>query len=479
MKTPRLLPALSLALLLAGCADFGGLAPASRPADPAALKADTLAGTEAREGAIRSWPVEGWWKDLGDAQLDELMDEALANSPTLAVARARLEQADAQARAADANRLFRLDATGQVDRQRYTENGLYPPPYGGATYDSGQLALDFSYQFDFWGRQGSALNAALSRARAAAFEAQAARLTLSAALAQSYIELDRQYALLEVAQDAIRQREKIRELTALRQKAGLETEVELRQSAASVHGARADAEAAQERIVLLKNALGALAGRGPDRGGALARPQLKESPALALPSVLPAELLGRRPDVAAQRQRVEAAAADIDAARAGFYPNVSLTLFSGFQSIGLDELLKTGSRMSGIGLALNLPIFDGGRLRANLAGRNADYDLAVEQYNGALVEGLHEVADALASGQAVDRQSAEQARAEEEAEAAYRIARQRYLGELSSYLSVLSVETQVLTQRRLAADLRARRLGAAVSLVRALGGGFIPDAPQQ
>jgi NodT family efflux transporter outer membrane factor (OMF) lipoprotein len=461
------------ACLLAACAGFDGLQPSSRPVDPAALAAkDTLVAVPAKADA---WPTGDWWQAYGDPQLDALIGEALRGSPTLAIARARVEQADALARTADAARRPQLGAAANADRQRYSENGLFPPPIAGAMLTTGQLAANFSYQFDFWGRQRSALDAALSRARAAAIEAEAAKLTLAAALAQSYVELDHQYALRDVAEASARQRERIRDLTDQRVRAGLETKVELRQSASAVFAARTDIAVANERIALLKNALAALLGQGPDRGSSIARPQLGSGPAAALPSSLPADLLGRRPDVVAQRLRVEAASGDIATARASFYPNIDLTAFLGFQAIGLGELLKSGSRINGVGLALSLPIFDGGRLRANLAGRDADYDLAVEQYNAALVEALREVADQINSWHAIDLQSNEQRQAQAEAEEAHRLAMLRYKGALSSYLTVLSVESQVLTQQRLAADLRARRLTTSIALNRALGGGFAGD----
>lgn len=465
---------LTVAALLAACASFEGLQPNSRPVDPATLAAkDSLAIVPA---VADSRPAGDWWQAYGDVQLDALIGEALAGSPTQAAARARIEQADALARAADAARQPQLRGAAGVDRQRYPEHGMYPPPIAGSTLTTGQLAANFSYQFDFWGRQRSALEAALSRARAAEIEGEATRLTLAAAVAQGYAELEHQYALLDVAEASLKQREQIRDLTGLRVRAGLETKVELSQSASAVFAARTDIAAANERIALLKNGLAALVGQGPDRGLSIGRPHLGMGPAAALPSRLPAELLGRRPDIVAQRLRVEAAGGDIATARAGFYPNIDLTAFLGFQSIGLDQLIKGGSRVGGVGAALSLPIFDGGRLRANLAARDADYDLAVEQYNATLVEALREVADQVNSWHAIDLQSAEQRQALAEAKEAYRLALLRYRGELSSYLTVLGVESQVLAQQRLAADLRGRRLTVSIGLTRALGGGFQGDS---
>jgi len=467
---------LAAALTLAACASPDGLVPTARTTDPASLEGRAaFAQAPTRSDA---WPVDDWWRAYGDPQLDTLVDEAIAGSPTLAVARARIEQADAAARFADATRWPQLGVGAAVDRQRYSENGLFPPPIGGSTLTTGQLAASFSHQFDFWGKQRSAFDAALSRARAAAIEGEAARLALAAAIAESYVELEHQYALRDVAEAAAKQRDRIRDLTGLRVQAGLETQVELRQSAASVFAARTDIAAADERIGLLRNALAALLGKGPDRGLAITRPHLGDGPAARLPSTLPADLLGRRPDVVAQRLRVEAASSDIAAARAGFYPNVDLTAFLGLQAVGLGQLLKGASRIGDVNLAMSLPIFDGGRLRANLAARDADYDLAVQQYNATLVEALREVADQVNSWHAVDQQSADQHQAQEQAEEAYRLALLRYQGALSSYLTVLSVESQVLAQQRMAADLRARRLAISIALSHALGGGFANTEPR-
>ena len=468
------LVALAASALLAACASGDGLQPGARALDLGALAAqDSLA---ALPTAVDGWPAGEWWKAYGDPQLDLLVDAALAGSPSLAIARARIEQAVALAGAADAARQPQLVGGASVDRQRFPERGLFPPPIAGATLTTGTLAANFSYEFDFWGRQQSALEAALSRARAAAIEAEAAKLTLAAAVAHSYVELEHQYALLDVAQDALKQREQIRALTALRSSAGLDAEVELHQSAATLFAARSDLAAASERITLLKNELAALVGQGPDRGVNIARPKLGPGPAAALPANLPAVLLGRRPDIVAQRLRVEAAGGDIAAARARFYPNINLTALLGMQSVGLDRLLMGGNRIFETGAALNLPIFDGGRLRANLAARDADYDLAVEQYNSTLVAALRDVADQVNSWHAIDLQSTEQRQAQAEAEKAYRLALLRYRGGLSSYLSVLGSESQLLAQQRAGADLRARRLMASIGLCRALGGGF-QDGP--
>jgi NodT family efflux transporter outer membrane factor (OMF) lipoprotein len=203
-----------------------------------------------------------------------------------------------------------------------------------------------------------------------------------------------------------------------------------------------------------------------------------QSTPVALPSTLPADLLGRRPDVVAQRWRVEAARRDVDSAKAQFYPNVNLAALAGVQSVTFSKLLDRSSAIPSIGAAVQLPLFDGGRLRGNLGVKDADYDLAVEQYNQTLLDAMRDVVDRLASLRSVGTQTSEASAGLGAAEEAYSIAVARYRAGLGNYLQVLVAETQVLEQRYIRADLRYRELDLSIDLIRALGGGFdvpLPD----
>jgi outer membrane protein TolC len=148
----------------------------------------------------------------------------------------------------------------------------------------------------------------------------------------------------------------------------------------------------------------------------------------------------------------------------------------GLASIGLDQLIKSGSEQYGASPAIRLPIFDAGRLRANLRGKAADLDASIETYNGAVIDAVHEVADQISSLRSIERQQIEQAQAQSAAESAYDLATQRYKAGLGTYLTVLNAEAGVLSQRRQAADLKARTLDSQIALIRALGGGYAPDA---
>ncbi|MFO1359045.1 efflux transporter outer membrane subunit [Plasticicumulans sp.] len=462
------------AALLAACADPSGIAGQSAYTDASALAAQRTL-TEAR-AATAAWPTEGWWRAWNDPGLDRLIGDALSDNPNLKLAEARLRNAQALAGLADANRGPRLDAGATLSRERLPEGYIYPAPLGGSTQTDARLGLSFSWELDLWGRRQAEAAAALDRASAAEVEAQAARLMLAVAIARGWNDLDGRYAQHDVAAAEVEQRRQVLELTRQRVAAGLDSSVELKQAEGAVPAARQQLAATEEGIRLARTQLAALAGRGPDFGLALPRPALRAPEALALPSTIPAELLGRRPDLIAARLRAEAAAKDSTAARAAFYPNVNLAAFAGFQALGLSHLVEAGNRSLSVTPAVTLPIFDSGRLRANLAASEAGGDIAIEQYNAALVDGLHEVADALASARSLETQQAEQRAAQASAEEALRLANLRYREGLSNYLTVLSAQTEVLAQRRLGATLRTRRNDVSLALVRALGGGYQPAA---
>ena len=302
----------------------------------------------------------------------------------------------------------------------------------------------------------------------------AARVVLASNVARTYFQLLRVQEQLAVARRTLQQREEQLKLVNQRVGAGLDTTLEQRQSEGALPEARQQIEALEEQAQLTRNALAALVASQdvPAAGQLPALATLHGGTALP---ALPADLLARRPDVDAARWRVEAANQDVRVAQAQFYPNINLTAFLGLSTLGLGRLLDVGSTQWGVGPAVRLPIFDAGRLRANLTGRNADLDAAIESYNGAVLEAFHEAGDAVASLQSLARQQAEQRQAETAAEGAYDIAVQRYRAGLGTYLNVLSAENAVLAQRRLGVDLAARALDARVALYRALGGGYAAD----
>jgi NodT family efflux transporter outer membrane factor (OMF) lipoprotein len=455
--------ALAIPVLVAGCASSRDIAPRTR--------LDAVAAP-----ALTGAPVslsDTWWTELGDPQLDRLVEQAVTGNPSLRLAQSRLDRARAVLEVADAALLPQVNASAEATHQRYTARGTAPASLAGTVSTSGTVQLSGSWEIDFFGRYAQALEAALGAARAAQADAQAARALLASSVVRAYLHAARVQGQLEVARRALAQREHALRLVQDRVAAGLDSRLELRQSESAVPEARQQIEALSEQAVLARNAMAALLGQ-PLAEPFTQLPSLAVLKPLPVAADIPADLLGRRADVAAARWRAEALAHEVGSARAAFYPNVNLAAFVGLSSIGLNNLLDLGARQWGVTPAIRLPIFDAGRLRANLRAKAADLDAAVEVYNGAVIDAVREVADQLASGRGVARQLAEQRLAQQGAQAAYDIALQRYQVGVGNYLQVLAAENAVLAQRRLNVDLAARALDAQVGLARALGGGWRP-----
>lgn len=420
-----------------------------------------------------NWPGDRWWIDIGDPQLTGLIDEALANSPDLVVADARLRSAEGFARAAGASLLPAVSANADADVQRQSLNNGIPPQFVPPGWqDTGRATLNLSYELDFFGRHRAQLRAATSQVEAARIEAQAARLVLATSVAAAYADFLRIHGDLEVAETALRIRTETADLVARRVANGLDTRAEQRQADAGVESARGDLEALIEARDLTRNAIAALVGAGPDRGRSIVPPGNSAYRTYGLPNELALGLVARRPDLVAARLRAEAAAARIDVARAEFYPNVNLTAFIGFQSLGLENLFKDGSSIGLAGPAISLPLFQGGRLSGNFTRARGEYDEAVALYELTLLRAVREVADAATSQRALASRLSRAQAAVDASEEAYAIARQRYDGGLAGFLTVLAAEDALLANKRLLRTLETRTLAIEVELIRALGGGF-------
>lgn len=458
----RLLLAPLFAAVLAACA-------AIEPGPTPTPRLDAAA-VGAAETPVQ-WPREAWWRRYGDPQLDRLIDSALAGSPTLTIAQARIAQANAAVGEAQAVRLPQAAANYSLTRQRYSENYIYPEPLAGSVGSDNRLALDVSFELDFWGKNRARFEGAVSQARAAEAEAQAARNVLVQSVAIAYFNLQDAFAQREVLQTTIAQRAAVARITRERVAAGLDTQVEVRQAESALATARVQQERNEANLERLRHQVAALTGAGPQADDALRAVPLRAAVAEP-PANLPLELLGHRPDVVAARWRAEASGSAIEAAKASFYPNVNLTAFVGLLALGTNHLVDSGSRTAGIGPAISLPIFDAGRLNANLNARRAEAELAVADYNQAVLDAARQVADTVGDIRSLGREAQHQREAREAIQAAYDLAVRRYEAGLGNYLTVLAAQDAVLAQTRLDTEIAARRHVLDVQLATALGGGY-------
>ncbi len=489
----RATPVALSALLLSACAAVPDLGP-----KPVVRTPDSIAAERSLQaGAVTQWPSEGWWQAYGDPQLDALIEEGLKGSPDVAAAAARFRQAGAVAQQAGAPLLpsVDLDAKGGVTKSSYNM-GMPKEFVPKGWLGTGQVALNFGFDLDLWGKNRAALAAATSEARAAEIDARQARLALATGVADAYADLARLYDERDIQARALEIRTASRKLVADRRANGLETRGSERQADATVSSAKAQLAAADQAIAVRQHQIAALIGAGPDRGIAMERPKLGAIAPLGLPADVTTNLVARRPDIAAALARTEAAAKRIKVARADFFPAIRLSALIGVQSLGYqtllqgsqfvggpspftDTLFKKDSLFGSAGPAVSLPIFHGGALSGQYRGVRAAYDEAVASYDKTVLGAYREVADAVTGRQTLDQRLADARAGLAASEEAYGIARQRYEGGLNTYLDVLNVEDQLLATRQAVAELEASAFTLDIALIRALGGGFAASVPSK
>jgi NodT family efflux transporter outer membrane factor (OMF) lipoprotein len=453
--------------LLGGCAPIPDLGARLELRQPSAKDAAISFA-----GPAKGWPSDAWWRDFADPVLDGLMIEALAGSPDIAQATARINAADALSQQSGAALLPNVTGDASVAGNQQSQNLGIPPQFvPDGIRDTGRIGVSAAFNLDLWGKNRAALAATTSEAVAARVDAAQTRLILTTSLASAYADLAQLYRTRDVAQDSLKVRETTVALTAQRVKVGVDTRGSLRQAEARVPIARGDIIALDESIALTRNRIAALLGAGPDRGLSIVRPKMRET-SVGIPEGADLALIGRRPDIVAARLRAEAASQRINVAQADFYPNISLSAAIGLQSLGLGRLVESGSTTGNGGAALSLPIFDGGRIAGRYRGAHAEYDGAVARYDATLIAALREIADLVVSSNATDARLKQSHLSLAAAEAASDIAILRYKGGLSNQLQVLVTADALLASRRTTADLEARRRSLEIMLIRALGGGF-------
>lgn len=456
-------------LFLQGCAWIPDYQPGVEMRPDAGLK-----GLRSFDAPPAEWPKDEWWHGYGDPQLDRLIEEALKDSPDLSVTRSRLRKAGSMVKTAGAVLLPEMNLNASVTEQRQSYNYLIPADYTPHGWnDYGIATIDFTWELDFWGKNRSALRAALSEVEASQAELAHARLMVSASVASAYAELAHLYRSRETARAAMDVRAKTAELFRSRYQHGLETLGSVRQLEALLAGAEAAVVALDERIALQKNTLAVLMGALPDRALSIERPGIDLAVPRGLPRNLALELLGRRPDIVATRMRAKAAADRIHQRKAEFYPDINLMAFIGVQSLGLNMLAKSASTIGSVGPAISLPILNTRRLQGQLEDAYAEYDRSVAAYNATLLNALREVADAATSRRHLGKRLKARTDAYEAANEAHRIATLRYRGGLSNYLDVLSAEDALLCAQYALTEIQTRALTLDVALIRSLGGGYL------
>ncbi|KWF62876.1 efflux transporter outer membrane subunit [Burkholderia pseudomultivorans] len=466
-------------LALGGCAPAGFLPSLSLRA-PAG---DALART-AGPGANGAWPAPDWVTQLRDPQLDALVAEATQNNPDLQVAQARLRIAQAQLQQFDSLTGLTGTAGATVSRARMPKPGDnvadvsvggYRVPveiFGDPVVSPSSVFVGLNYQLDLWGRNRAATKSLMSLRDAARVEAEQVRLALTVAIVTVYCQLDQAYASRDLLQQKLAIGQRVTAVLRERTARGLDNAYDA--SDASIKRSRLLEQIAlsDEQIKLAQLQLGVLSGRGPERGLALQRPRVGAFAGPALPARLPAELLGRRPDIVAARLRVEAAFANADSTRAQFYPDVNLVALGGVFALTPASLFSRDALAGSVGPAISLPVFDRGRLKAKLGADVAQADVAIGLYNKTVDDALGQVAQLVTSLQTSQTLVAQQQDAVAAAQKIVQIASDRHRRGVLMQKDVDVAELTLVDERAQLIGLLGRQRTLRVALIGALGGGF-------
>lgn len=458
-------------LVMTGCANYAGI-----KSDKQITSASALESAQSLPNEGGQWPSLDWAAQFGDPQLPKLIDEALQGNPSIAQAQARIAKAQSYIESARSGLLPKVEGSYTITRDRFSANGLYPPPFGGNWFTEHNALASASWDLDLWGKNRARVNASLSQEKAAEADMQEARVMLASSVARTYNQLAQLYAMRDIAAREIRNRQEVGTITNGRVAAGLDTNVEKETALGNVATSQATVSDLDGQIKSVRFQLAALLGKGPDRGLAILDPVLAPGAAVTLPSNLPADLVSRRPDIVAARWQVQAALANVKEAKAEFFPDINLAAGIGLDAFGWSHFLLAASRQIQAGPAIHIPIFDAGALRAQLKGRYADFELDVANYNQALINAMSDVATQVASIRAIDTEMSDAQRALDASTEAYRLAVIRYKAGLSPQLQVLTADSNRLAAEQTVTNLKMKRRDLQFALIRALGGGFDAQA---
>jgi multidrug efflux system outer membrane protein len=452
------------ALVLAACAGL------PHKPQPVALSPQAPLSDMAGNGA--AWPEHDWWKRYQDPTLEQLIDMALASSPSLATAHARFDSARQSVRIAGAQSGAHVDAVGDADRQRLSNNGVFSPRLlGFSWYNQFDLGLQASYTFDWWDKQKDSVEAAMDDAHAAQADRSAAALMLESSVADAYFGWQADESRLALAREREAAVARLGSISAARIHAELDPADDINHAASDLAAVRQQMASLEGSAQLRVVELAALVGRP---AADLPPFTVKPLPAIdqGLPDDVKLDLIARRADITASRWRVEAAERTRDSARAEFFPDISVNALLGVQSIDVGNLINYGSRVPQITGAIHLPIFDAGRLKARYGASQAAIDSAVSGYRDTVVTAARDVATQVATRAQI---VAERRQRLIEVEAAQRLtlsAAARVKQGVTDPRPELSATASWIEQRDELLQLDAAALSTDIGLQRALGGGY-------
>jgi outer membrane protein, multidrug efflux system len=457
---------------LAGCQVLGPFYSRPEPVVPA----EYTSGQAGQLTQEQQLALQQWWTLFNDSKLNQLVDTALAKNNNLQSAVARIEEADAFARESGASLLPTVTGTGSGIRNRVTESGIFPV-FGDNPRKTYKIGLNGSYELDFWGKLRRGNEAARAQLLATRYAKEAVTWSLSSLVTNNYLMIRSLDGQLLVNQQNLKTAQDSLDLAKRRVEGGVSTILDAHQAELVVTTLQTQALELKRQRALSEHQLGLLTtdlGLKIPAGDLMAMPQ-----PLTPPTGLPSALMEARPDVRQAEQAMIAANANIGVARAAFYPSIALTTTYGGESIALNNLLKSPARVWSLGLDINLPIFNGGRLKAREDQATAQQKQTLASYQNTLQTAFTEVSDALVNTSQYREQEALAQSKEKTTANILTVAQNRYQAGYTSYLEVLDAQRNHNEATQAMVQSRQNTLIATVDLFKALGGGWKPETVKQ
>ncbi|MGO2259177.1 MAG: efflux transporter outer membrane subunit [Hafnia alvei] len=433
---------------------------------------------DAPAGALRAWPGNHWWQNYHNPQLNQLVEQALADSPSLAVVRQRVEIAKAQTDRARADDLPIVNFSADVERQKMSAEGVMGPfalddPAAGTTgpwYTNGTFGLQASYDLDLWGKNRAQVESALGVYKARQAELAESELLVSSAVTQIYWDIQTVKALQDILIEVKAQEAIIVDTDRELYSEGIISSLEQTETETQFTKIDEQIDASRGNLLLLRANLQALIGLKTPL------PALKTVPLPDVISTLPQnlsyELLARRPDLQAAHWYIDASLSQVDAAKAAFYPDINLMGFLQNDALHLSDLFRGSAQQMGGIFGLTLPIFDGGRLNANLSIVQSDSNLNIASYNKAVVNAVTEVTKGITQIQTISDQSAHQTEVVDGDQKIWSLTQMRFQAGLISGVNVAKAKLPLLAEQSKLIELHGRWIDADINLTKSLGGGY-------
>ena len=412
-----------------------------------------------------------WWKDYDDAQLDKIIDLTLSSSPSIKSIEAKYAEANSLIASTQAGNLPSVSANAAFTRERFSENYIFPPPLGGGTEGLYQTGLALNYDFDFWNSRGSKILSKKYSAMAQKAYIQEMKLMLSTAICEIYLSWDfdeKRAQVLYELRDLLSQEENI---CLLNFKNGLSDLSMINTKKSEIAKVDQAIQALKRSIEGKKESIAILGGFMPLVKEKWNAPSIKNMKA-PLPQEIVLNLIAHRADIAVQKYIVLSKGQNIENAKAQFYPNISLSAMVGFVSFDLAKFLGYSSYAPSAGVALSLPLFDGGERKANLSMRTSDYNSSVNDYDNVVIKAANEVVETLKKSKILDSEIALHVKEIEAQDLNVKIAQGKFKAGLANKLPFLEAKREVTQTRLSSIDLNDAKAILEIHLIKALGGGY-------